>query len=336
MAGSRKPISINRRSFIGAAAALALPGLVRPGLARAETGFPSRPVKIIAPFPPAGAADIISRLVGEPLSRALGQPVLIDNRSGGGGRIGTEVAVHSAPDGYTLLMGSQATNSINPELYHDLSYDPARDLVPVALIGGVGSVLYVRNSLDITSLQQLIDRARERPGTFTFGSAGNGGGSHLAMALLEAMAGIHLVHVPYRGTAPATTDVLAGQIDMLCDPITTGLPHVQAGRVRALGVTTPQRFPGLPNVPTFAEAGVPGYEAVSYYGLYAPAGVSADVLAKLRAATTTALADPTTHRKLAEQGMIDLQLDPGQFAAYVAEDRRRWGRVIRDAGITPN
>lgn len=331
MTGPRKPVSISRRHVIGAAAALAL-----PGHARAQAGFPSRPVRIVVPFPPAGAADVISRLLAEPLTRALGQPVVIENRSGGGGRIGTETAVRAAPDGYTMLMGSQATNSINPELYSDLTYDPARDLVPVAMVGGVGSVLYVRNSLDITSLRQLIDRARQRPGELTYGSAGNGGGSHLATALLETMADIRLTHVPYRGTAPATADVLAGQIDMLCDPIATGLPHVQGGRVRALAVTTPQRFPGLPEVPTFAEAGVPGYEAVSYYGLYAPVGLPPAVLAKLREAATAAIADPPTSRKLAEQGMVDLRLNPEQFAAYVAEDRRRWGQVIRSAGITPN
>ncbi len=333
MAGNGNVSFLRREFILGAAVATTAASI---SSSWAQAAFPARPIRLIVPFPPAGAADVISRLLADPLLRALGQPVVIENRSGGGGRIGTEAAVRSAPDGYTILMGSQATNSINPELYGDLPYDPARDLVAIAMVGGVGSVLYVRQSLDITSLQQLIDRARRNPGQLTYGSAGNGGGSHLATALFEAMAQIEMMHVPYRGTAPATTALLAGQIDMLCDPIPTGLPHVQGGRVRALAVTTPQRFPGLPDVPTFAEAGVPGYEAVSYYGLFAPTGLPDDVLVKLRQAVAAAIADPAVAPKLAEQGVVDLNLSPVQFTDYVARDRQRWGRVIRGANITPN
>ena len=318
-----------RRTLLATGFSLAAAG---PVLAQA---YPTRPLRLIVPFPPAGAADVISRLLGEPLSRALGQQIVIDNRTGAGGRVGTEAAVRAEPDGYSIFTGSQATNSINPELYANLPFDPARDLVPVAAIGGVGSVLYVRNSLDIHTLQQLLDRARSKPGELTYGSAGNGGGSHLAMALLENMARVQFVHVPYRGTAPATTDVLAGQIDMLCDVITTGIPHVRAGSVRPLAVTTPQRHPALPDVPTMAEAGVPGYEAVSYYGLFAPVGVPPAILATLRDTTAKVLADKETVRKLAEQGMEPLGLTPEGFADYVARDRRRWGEVIRSAGIRP-
>lgn len=306
------------------------------GAQAAAAGFPDRPIRLIAPFPPGGAADVISRLLSQPLSAALGQPVVVENRSGSGGRIGTEAAVRSPADGYTLLMGSQATNSINPSLYPDLPYDPAKDLVPVGAVGGVGSVLYVRNNLDVTSLAQLLERARKNPGTLTYGSAGNGGGSHLAMALLELMAKVQMTHVPYRGTAPATADVLAGQIDMLCDVITTGVPHINAGRVRPLAVTTPERYPGLPDVPTMAEAGIPGYEAVSYYGLFAPAGVPADILGTLREALATVLSDKAFSGKLGEQGVMDLNLTPEQFADYVAKDRQRWAKVISEAKITAN
>lgn len=311
-------------------------GLVGPGRSLANEPFPIRPVRVIVPFPPAGAADVITRLLADPLSRELGQPVVAENRSGAGGRVGTEAAVRAAADGYTMLMGSQATNSINPELYADLTYDPARDLVPVAMVGGVGSILYVRNSLDVHSFQQLLERARQKPGELTYGSAGNGGGSHLAMALLETMARVRMTHVPYRGTAPATADVLAGQIDMLCDPVPTGMPHVLGGRVRALAVTTPRRLPALPDVPTMAEAGVPGYEAVSYYGLFAPAGVPAERLSILRAASAKVIAEPAMARRLDEQGVVDLGLGPDAFAEYVAQDRRRWREVIRTAGITAN
>lgn len=322
--------SLARRGLIAAS----LASLGATG-ARAQA-FPNRSVRVIVPFPPAGAADVITRLLAEAVSRELGQSLVIENRTGSGGRIGTEAAVRAAPDGYTLLMGSQATNSINPELYRDSSFDPARDLVPVALVGGVGSIIYVRNSLEVRNLQELLALARRRPAELTYGSAGNGGASHLSMALLEAMAGIRMTHVPYRGTAPATADLLAGRIDAMSDPITTALPHVQAGAVRALAVTTPQRFPALPDLPTAAEAGVPGYEAVSYYGFFAPAGVAAEPLARLRAACAAAIADPGVARRLEEQGIVRLGLSPEQFAAYVATDRARWGRVIRDANITVN
>ncbi|MBS7791628.1 tripartite tricarboxylate transporter substrate binding protein [Roseococcus sp. SDR] len=321
---------------------LARRGLIAAGLASLAPrgaqaqGFPNRSVRVIVPFPPAGAADVITRLLSEALSRELGQTLVIENRTGSGGRIGTEAAVRATPDGYTMLMGSQATNSINPELYRDSSFDPARDLVPVALVGGVGSIIYVRNSLEVRSLADLLALARRRPGELTYGSAGNGGAPHLSMALLEAMAGIRMTHVPYRGTAPATSDLLAGRIDAMSDPITTALPHVQAGAVRALAVTTPQRFPALPNLPTVAEAGVPGYEAVSYYGFFAPSAVPAEPLARLRAACAAAIADPAVARRLEEQGIVRLGLNPEQFAAYVATDRARWGRVIRDANITVN
>jgi tripartite-type tricarboxylate transporter receptor subunit TctC len=321
---------------------LARRGLIAAGLAsltatgaRAQA-FPNRSVRVIVPFPPAGAADVITRLLAEAVSRELGQSLVIENRTGSGGRIGTEAAVRAAADGYTMLMGSQATNSINPELYRDSSFDPARDLTPVALVGGVGSIIYVRNSLEVRTLQDFLALARRRPGELTYGSAGNGGASHLSMALLEAMAGIRLTHVPYRGTAPATADLLAGRIDAMSDPITTALPHVQAGAVRALAVTTPQRFPALPDLPTVMEAGVPGYEAVSYYGFFAPAGVPAEPLARLRAACAAAIADAGVARRLEEQGIVRLGLNPTEFAAYVATDRARWGRVIRDANITVN
>jgi tripartite-type tricarboxylate transporter receptor subunit TctC len=289
---------------------------------------------VIVPFPPAGAADLITRLLSERLAQELGQPVVVENRSGGGGRIGTEAAVRAPADGYTLLMGSQATNSINPELYRDLTYDPAKDLTPVALVGGVGSVLYVRNGLDVQTFQQLLERARAKPGTLTYGSAGNGGGSHLAMALLESMAKVQLTHVPYRGTAPATADVLAGQIDMLCDPVPTALPLLAAKQVRPLAVTTPERHPRLPEIPTMAEAGVPGYDAVSYYGFFAPVGVPEDILARLRSVSAKVIAEDAMGQRLAEQGVVRLGLGPSEFAAYVANDRKRWGDVIREAKIT--
>jgi tripartite-type tricarboxylate transporter receptor subunit TctC len=331
----RLSATLRRRALPGRAlAGLALAALATP--ATAQDSFPNRSLRVLVPFPPAGAADILTRLLTEPLSREFGQPVVAENRTGGGGRIGTEAAVRAPADGYTLLMGSQATNSINPELYADLPYDPARDLAPVAMVGGVGSILYVRNGLAARSLPELLALARRRPGELTYGSAGNGGASHLSMALLEMMAGVRMTHVPYRGTAPATTDLLAGQIDAMCDPVTTAMPHVLGGRVRALAVTTPQRLPALPDVPTVAEAGVPGYEAVSYYAFFAPAGVPAPMLALLQARVAKVIAEPAVAARLAEQGMVAMPLSPPQVADYVAQDRQRWREVIRTAGITAN
>lgn len=322
-----------RRALLGGiTGAMAMLG---GGAVRAQA-FPARAVRVIVPFPPGGAADVLTRLMSEPLSRELGQAIVIDNRVGSGGRIGTEAAARAIPDGYTILMGSQATNSINPELYRDNSFDPARDLVPVGLLGGVGSVIYVRNSLDVRSLQELLERARQRPQALTYGSAGIGSGSHLTTALLEAMAPIQMTHVPYRGTPAATTDIIAGRIDVMSDPITTALPHVLAGAVRAMAVTTPQRHPALPDLPTVAEAGVPGYEAVSYYGFFAPSAVPAEPLARLRSACAKIVADPVIGARLEEQGIVRFGLNPEEFAAYVAADRQRWGRVIRDANITLN
>lgn len=322
-----------RRALLGGiAGAVAILG----GTAAQAQAFPTRAVRVIVPFPPGGAADVLTRLMSEPLSRELGQAMVIDNRIGSGGRIGTEAAARAAPDGYTIMMGSQATNSINPELYRDNSFDPARDLTPIGLLGGVGSIVYVRNSLDIGTLQELLERARQRPGALTYGSAGNGSGSHLTTALLEVMARIRMTHVPYRGTPAATTDLLAGRIDLMSDPITTALPHVQAGAVRALAVTTPHRHPAVPDVPTVAEVGVPGYEAVSYYGFFVPSGVPDEPLARLRVACAKVVADPAIGRRLEEQGIVRLGLNPEEFAAYVAADRQRWGRVIRDANITVN
>ncbi len=325
--------SSSRRALLGGiTGAVSILG----GAAAQAQAFPTRAVRVIVPFPPGGAADVLTRLLSEPLSRELAQPLVVENRIGSGGRIGTEAAARAAPDGYTMLMGSQATNSINPELYRDATFDPSRDLVPVGLVGGVGSVVYVRNSLDVRTVAQFLEHARQRPGELTYGSAGNGSVSHLTTALLEALARIRMTHVPYRGTPAATTDLLAGRIDLMTDPITSALPHVQAGAVRALAVTTAQRQPALPDVPTLAEAGVPGYEAVSYYGFFAPGGVPAEPLARLRSACARIVSDPVTGRRLEEQGIVRLGLTPEEFAAYVAADRQRWGRVIRDANITVN
>ena len=308
-----------------------LAGLAPEARAQADT-YPSRVVRIVSPFPPAGAADLLSRALAEEIGPALGQNVIVENRAGAGGRVGTESVVRAPPDGYTLLMASQATNAINPALYN-LTFDPAKDLVPVAPVASVAHVLVVNPSVPAKTLQELLALARAEPGKLTFGSAGIGGATHLAMELLKSIAKVDLVHVPYRGTAPATTDVLGGRLTMMFDTLPTALPHIQSGGVRVLAVSTPQRHPVLPDVPTGAEAGVPGYDAVGWYGVFAPAGTPEPIVARLSSVIRAALEKPAFRARLAAQGVDPLPGDAAAFTAFVAKDRARWTEVIRAANI---
>lgn len=317
-----------------AASAVVLAGMT--SAAAAQSSFPDHTITLVAPFPPGGAADVISRMLSDPLGEALGQTVIVENRAGGGGRIGTDAVVRAEPDGYTLLMGSQATHSINPELYDNLGYDPAVDTAPVAIAGAVGYVIYVNKDVPVDSIADLVESAKSDPGGIAYGSAGYGGGSHLCIELLQSMIEGEFTHIPFQGTAPATTALLGGEVDMLCDVITTGRPHIEAGAVKALAVTTPERHPQLPDLPTVAEAGVPGYEAVSYYGLFAPANVPDDVLTTLRETAREVIAQPEVAARLGELGMVPVDVDAQGFADYVAKDRAVWGAVIDGAGITVN
>ena len=325
MSGARRLALL---ALLGAAMVLTGPP---DALAQSEP-YPSRVIRLVSPFPPAGAADLLSRALAEEIAPALGQNVIVENRAGAGGRVGTESVVRAAPDGYTLVMASQATNAINPALYN-LSFDPAKDLVPVAPVASVASVLVVHPSVRANTLQELLALAKAEPGKLTFGSAGIGGATHLAMELLKTLAGIDVVHVPYRGTAPAMTDVLGGRLSMMFDTVPTALPHIQSGGVRALAVSTPQRHPALPEVPAAAEAGVPGYDAVGWYAVFAPAGTPEPIVARLSSVIKAALEKPEFRARLTAQGVDPLPGDPDEFKAFVARDRARWTEVIRAAGI---
>jgi len=304
------------------------------GAATAQASFPERTVTLVAPFPPGGAADVVSRILSGPLGDELGVTVVVENRAGGGGRIGTDAVIRSDPDGYTLLMGLQATHSIVPELYNNLGFDPAVDTTPVAQVGDVGYVIYVNNDLPVNSIAELIEAAESDPGAITYGSAGMGGGSHLCIELLQSMIEGEFTHIPYQGTAPATTALLGGEVDMLCDVITTGLPHIQAGSVKPLAVTTSERHPLLPELPTVDEAGVEGYETVNYYGLFAPAGVPEGVLMTLREAASNVITQPAIQDRLAELGFVYIDTGPEAFADFIVADRARWGNLINSANIT--
>ena len=310
-----------------------LPALATPCVARAQWQ-PDRPIRLVAPFAAGGASDLIARMVAEELSPLLGQTLLVDNRTGAGGSVGTEAVVRARPDGLTLLMGSQATHATNPAL-QKLSFDPIADLAGIGPVAGVPAVMVVPADLPARTLAEFIAMAKARPGAVTYGSAGIGASTHLAGALLAQLAGIELQHVPYRGTALAMQDLIAGRINMMMDTLPTALPHIQGGRIRALAVSTTARNPTLPDVPTVAEAGVPGYEALNWYGLYAPAATPEAAVARLNAVLAALVARPAFQARLAAQGMLPMVGDRAAFTAYATADRQRWTDLVRSANITP-
>jgi tripartite-type tricarboxylate transporter receptor subunit TctC len=314
--------------------ALALPiaALALRGGTAQEAGWPSRPVRIIVPFAAGSTTDLLGRLVAQRLAEALGQAVVVENRPGAGGNIGTEAAARAAPDGHTLLMGAASTNAINPSLYRSLRFDPFRDFAPIALVGSVTNVLVVPPSLSPTSVAELVALARTRP--LSFASGGAGGTIHLSGELFRSMARLDMVHVPYNGGAAALPDLLSGRVDLMFDGLPTSLPHIRAGRLRALGVTSTGRSPALPEVPTIAEAGLPGYEAEGWFGLFAPAATPAPILARLTEELSRMLADPAVAAQLAAQGARPGDRIGEAFARFVLAERDKWGAVIRTAGIT--
>ncbi len=295
---------------------------------------PERPIRLVAPFPPGGASDLIARMLVEELGLAFGQPIAVENRAGAGGAIGTDAVVRARPDGLTLLMGSQATHATNPALNTRLGFDPMTDLAAIAAVCGVPAVLVVHPSVPATTIQELVALAKAKPGGLRYGSAGIGASTHLAGALFAHLAGIEMTHVPYRGTALATQDLLGGRIEMMADTLPTALPHIQAGRLRALGVSTTARSPSLPEVPTIAEAGVTGYEALNWYAVYAPVATPEPALARLHAEIVAAVARARFQQRLAEQGMLPMGGSRAEVAAYAAADRKRWTDLVKAANIS--
>jgi tripartite-type tricarboxylate transporter receptor subunit TctC len=311
--------------------ALALVGFLaaaHAGCAAAAESYPARAVRLIAPFPPGGVADILARVLGQHLTASLGQPVVIENRPGAGGTIGTELVAKAPGDGYTLLLGSVAMLSIAPSVYPALGYDPAADFVPVATLAQVPVVLVIGKAVPARSVSELIALARAQPDRLTFGSSGNGAIPHLAAALFMSMTGTRLVHVPYRGTVQALNDLIAGQIAMVFDNLPSSLPQIRAGSVIALGLATAERLPSLPDLPTIAEAGVPGFEVSGWFGVLAPAGTPAGAVARLRADIAGALADADFRARLASQGAEPLGMTPDAFAAMIKSDRAKWAAVV--------
>jgi tripartite-type tricarboxylate transporter receptor subunit TctC len=295
--------------------------------------FPDRPVHIVVPFPAGGSNDVVARFLGLKLYELWGQSVIIDNRAGAGGNIGAEAVARSAPDGYTLLLTAPGPLAVNQSLYPHLAFDPMADFAPVALVASVQIVLAVNPAVKATDVAGLIALAKAAPGTMNFGSSGYGSTNHLAGELFKKLAGIDIVHVPYRGAAPAMNDLVAGQIPILFDNMPAIQPQALAGAIRALAVAGHARSPLFPDLPTMVEAGVPGFEASSWFGLVAPAKTPPDVLQALTAAVRKVLDDPDMVKKLADVGAEPGSLSGNEFGAFLHAEADKWGKVVKDAGV---
>ena len=326
---------MNRRHFLTAAASTlgaSLIALILPlGLAVAQE-YPDKPVHLIVPFPPGGGADILARTVAPRLAQALGKPIVVENKPGAGGNVGAEYVARAAPDGYTLLYGTNGTHGINASLYRNLRFDPAKDFIPVSRMTTIAAMLIVNNQFPPTTVDELIRYAKANPGKVNFASAGNGTTSHLAGELFKTMAGIDIVHVPYRGGAPAVTDLIGGQVQMMIDVMPNAMPLARDGRARGIAVSTATRYPGAPEYPTIAESGLPGFEASAWDGIFVPAGTPAPIVARLNAAIRETVEDPQVAEALKARGAQPMPNSPEAFARHIAESSDRWARAVLASG----
>ena len=308
------------------------------GTGLAAAAFPDKPIRLIVPFPAGGAADVMARGMAERLGHELKQQVIIDNRGGAGGSTAAEAAAKSPPDGYTLFFATMGTQAINPALYSKLRYDPLKDFAPISLTHITPRVLVVGPSVQAKNVAELIAAAKARPDALTYGSAGNGSSSHLSGALFETMAGVKMLHVPYKGSAPLLTDVLAGRVDMTFDSFTVYEEYIKAGKVRALGVTSRRRLATLPQVPTIAEAGqsmgLSGYDVSNWLGVLAPAGTPKDVIATLHAALGRAMATPALKQQLVALGIEPAFGTPEEFSALIRAELPKWAEIVKRSGAT--
>lgn len=315
------------RKWIVCAAAMA--AIAAPAAAQE---FPVRPIRIIVAYTPAGATDILARAVGQKMSEHWGQSVIVDNRPGAAGNIGTEIAAKAAADGYTLLMATAGSHGINPGLYRKLAWSP-KDFTAVSLVANVPNILVVNNALPIKSVKELIAYAKANPGKLSYGSPGLGSTAHLSMELFKSMTGTNLIHVPYKGSAGVMADVMSGQIAVTMDNIPPYLPQVRAGKIRALAVSPAKRTPAAPDIPTVAEAGVPGYESVAWFGLVAPSGTPKTVIDKLAAETQRILKLPDVHERIASLGAEVVGSSPEDFNAFITSEMAKWAKVIKEAHV---
>ena len=295
--------------------------------------YPAKPLHLIVPFPPGGGNDTVARAIAQQIGPDLGQPVVIDNKPGAGGAVGAELAAKAPPDGYTLFLAGVGSHVVNPNVHAKLAYDPVRDFAPVTLIASAPSVLVVNPSVPARTVAELTAYARAHPGKLNYASNGAGSAAQLAAAMYESMAGVKMVHVPYKGIAPAMTDLLSGEVQLMFGTVVALVPHIQAGKLRPLAVTSRQRSALLPEVPTLAESGLPDYEAGSWYGIMAPAGTPREIIERLHGAIVKALAQPEVAKRLAAEGAVGIGSTPEEFAAHLKRELARVGKVVRAAGI---
>ena len=301
----------------------------------AKSDFPNRPLRYIVPFPPGGSADLVARVVSAPLAEDLGRQVVVDNRAGAAGTVGAEIAANATPDGYTIFACNIASLAVSPALYKKLNYDPVAGFAPVGLIGSTPNALAVHPSVAATTIAEFIALAKNHPGKINYASSGVGTSPQLSMELFRMHAGIQLVHIPYRGAGPALVALIGGQVEAMFSTVPTYTGALRAGKVRLLGVTSTTRHPDLPDVPTLAESGMPGFEVISWQGLCTPAGVPQAVLARIRKGLVAALEQPEVRKQLADQGMQLTPLIADKFAAFVRSERAKWAKVVKDVGIDP-
>jgi len=303
-----------------------------PPLATAQ-GYPAKPIRWISPWPAGGANDIFSRAIGQRIGESLGQQVLVDNRPGAAGTIGSDIAAKAPADGYTLVMGSSPTHAIAPALYPALPYDPLRDFSAVTLVGSVPNVLVLHPSVPAKTVKEFIAVAKARPGKLNFASTGNGTSQHLSAELFKFMAGLDMVHIPYKGTAPALTELVAGQVDLAFENMPALIPHIQAGRLRALAVTTTKRSAVMPELPTIAEAALPGYDASVWFGVFAPAGTPRPVIDRLHGEILKALQTQDLKSRMIAMGTEVSGMGPDDFSAYVRKEIPKWANLVKAAGV---
>ena len=297
--------------------------------------YPAKPIRLVVPFPPGGSTDIVARIVAQKLSDRLGQQVVVENRGGAGGTIGAEAVAKAPPDGYTLVVGTTSTHAVAPSVYGKIGYDPVKDFAPISLIAVTPYLLVVNPSVNVKSLQEFVGYVKARPGKLNYASAGTGSTTHLAMEMLKSAAGLYIVHIPYNGNGPAGTAVIAGQVEILFGSLPAVLPHAKSGRVRPLAVGTPKRSPSLPDVPTVAESGFPGFDASLWLAIMAPAGTPAPIVDRLQKEIHAVIASRDTADALNKSGAEPITSTPAELAAMVKDGVEKYGKVVKQAGVKP-
>ena len=318
---------------IAIAAAIAVTLLAVQSAGAQAVKYPDKPIRIVVAYTPAGATDMLARTIGQKMNEAWGQPVITDNRPGANGNIGTEYAAKATPDGYTLLMVTAGTHGINPGLYRKLGFDAVKDFAPVSLVAMVPNIFVINNAVPAKDLKEFIAYLKANPGKFNYGSPGNGSTAHLSMELFKTMTGTNMQHIPYKGSAGVLADVIGGQIIATMDNMPPYVPQVKAGKVRAIAVSTTHRSPAVPDVPTVAEAGVPGYDSGAWFGLVAPANTPKDIVDKLSRETARILKLPDVSARLADLGAEAVGGTPEQFAAHMKSEIAKWAKVIKDSNV---